>query len=366
MINQTTQTTKIVSKLNDLKNNLYTGKVEIATEKEQNWLFYFRLGRLIWCQGGENHQERWQRYLKYYCPQLKSADLEAIANEDQYQNLAKLYEHKWLGKDTIITIIKQIAEEVVFDLIQCSQTDTLFPKQTANEIPNLLLGLVEVSSILEVAQNHWQTWQEKGLTQYSPNWYPILKTKDAVNQKLASKIDGSQTLRGLAWQTKGNFLDLTGAILPFLEEGIITISPHPEVQPPRDESQAASNHQKKLIACIDDSAAVCEQLNSCLTGLGYDVITFQSPIEATSHLLKNPPDLILLDVMMPVINGYELCSQMRRAPKLKETPIIILTGKDGWVDRAKAKMCGATNFLSKPIEKEKLLTTIDQYLKVAK
>lgn len=364
MINQTTETTTIVSKLNELKNNLYTGKVEIATEKRGNWLFYFRLGRLIWCQGGENNQERWQRYLKYYCPQLKSADWEAIANEDQYQSLAELYERKLLGKDTITTIIKQIAEEVVFDLIQCSQSETLFPKETPNEIPKLLLGLVEVSSILEVAQNNWQSWQEKGLTQYSPNWYLLLKTKSAVNKKLANKIDGSQTLRGLAWQSKGNFLQLTDLILPFLEEGIITFSLYPEVKPPHNESQPSTH--KKVIACIDDSAVVCEQLNSCLTALGYDVMTFQSPIEAISQLLKNPPDLILLDVMMPVINGYELCTQMRRAPKLKETPIVILTGKDGWVDKAKAKMCGATNFLSKPIERTKLLTTIDQYLNVSK
>jgi CheY-like chemotaxis protein len=95
-------------------------------------------------------------------------------------------------------------------------------------------------------------------------------------------------------------------------------------------------------------------------------MTFQNPVKAQSQLLKNPPDLILLDVMMPIVSGYELCNQLRRAPKLKDIPIIILTGKDGWVDRARAKMCGATDFLSKPVQKEKLLETINKYLSVKK
>lgn len=358
MINQKIKTKTILSKLNDLKTNLYTGKLEIQSENGQNWCIYFRLGRLIWCQGGNNENERWKRYLNQYCPQLETSYLEREATT-QYDILAELYQRKQLDKETIVVIIEAIAKEVIFDILQCSQTEQILEKQTPNEIPKLLLGLIQFDLILDSAYTQWQKWEEKKLSKYSPNLYPIIQKKQGINQKLDSLIDGTQTLRGLAQKINQDVVAFTSKIIPLVEEGIIALSDSPNLP--------VTNHSnKKLIACIDDSVAVCKQLQATLTQWGYDVKIFESSIEATSQLLKNPPDLILLDVIMPVINGYELCTQMRRAPKLKTVPIVFLTGKDGWVDRAKAKMCGATDFLSKPIQKEILLKTINQYVSVNK
>ena len=79
-------------------------------------------------------------------------------------------------------------------------------------------------------------------------------------------------------------------------------------------------------------------------------------------LLEQKPDLIFLDLVMPIANGYEICSQIRRISAFKDTPIIILTSNDGIVDRVRARMVGATDFLAKPIEREKVLRVAHRYL----
>ena len=95
---------------------------------------------------------------------------------------------------------------------------------------------------------------------------------------------------------------------------------------------------------------------------GYRSVSIQRSVQALTVLLEQKPDLIFLDLVMPITNGYELCSQIRRVSLFQETPIIILTGNDGVIDRVRAKMAGASDFMSKPIEKEKIVSVINKYL----
>ncbi|MDR9403051.1 MAG: response regulator, partial [Halothece sp. Uz-M2-17] len=69
-----------------------------------------------------------------------------------------------------------------------------------------------------------------------------------------------------------------------------------------------------------------------------------------------------LDLIMPNTNGYEICTQLRRVSSLQEIPIIILTGKDGLIDRMRAKMVGATQYMSKPVDRSTILESVQKYL----
>jgi chemotaxis family two-component system response regulator PixG len=75
--------------------------------------------------------------------------------------------------------------------------------------------------------------------------------------------------------------------------------------------------------------------------------------------------MIFLDLIMPSINGYELCGQIRRVSRLANVPIVILTGRDGIIDRVRAKMVGATGFLTKPVNRANIDRAIAQYLVAA-
>jgi len=103
-------------------------------------------------------------------------------------------------------------------------------------------------------------------------------------------------------------------------------------------------------------------MSHILTQAGYGFLNIQDPVKALPLLLEHKPNLIFLDLVMPIANGYEICSQIRRISAFKDTPVIILTSNDGIVDRVRAKLVGSSGFLAKPINSEKVLTTLQRYL----
>lgn len=123
--------------------------------------------------------------------------------------------------------------------------------------------------------------------------------------------------------------------------------------------------QTYTIGCIDDSPAVLKSLRSYLDDKQFSVFTVSNPVKALMTIIRHKPDLILLDVMMPELDGYELCSLLRKHPEFKGTPIIIVTSNTGLVDRAKAKVVRASGYLTKPFTKEDLVKSIGKYLNLS-
>lgn len=120
-----------------------------------------------------------------------------------------------------------------------------------------------------------------------------------------------------------------------------------------------------LIAHIDDSHSDSLKMGSILAQAGYRFINVQDPVTALPTLLEHKPSLIFLDLVMPIANGYEICTQIRRVSAFKNTPVIILTSNDGIVDRVRAKMVGSSGFLAKPITADKVLKILQKHLPIA-
>ena len=111
----------------------------------------------------------------------------------------------------------------------------------------------------------------------------------------------------------------------------------------------------KRILVVDDDEMVLMALNELLAPEGYEVHTVLSGKEALKRLDQNGYDLLLLDIIMPEMDGYELCKRIREREDCKETPIVFLTAKSREEDRVTGLKAGANLFLSKPISPEKLL-----------
>jgi twitching motility two-component system response regulator PilG len=94
----------------------------------------------------------------------------------------------------------------------------------------------------------------------------------------------------------------------------------------------------------------------------FSVVTINDPVKALMQILRSKPDLILLDVEMPSLDGYELCSLLRKHSAFKHTPIIMVTGRTGFIDRAKAKMVRSSGYLTKPFTQSELLKMVFKYL----
>ena len=92
------------------------------------------------------------------------------------------------------------------------------------------------------------------------------------------------------------------------------------------------------------------------------MLTITNPLQGISILLDRKPDLIFLDLVMPNTNGYELCTFLRKTSAFQNTPIVILTGHDGVIDRVRAKLSGSSEFLAKPPEPDKVLQVVERFL----
>lgn len=120
--------------------------------------------------------------------------------------------------------------------------------------------------------------------------------------------------------------------------------------------------QAYTIACIDDSPTVLQAIHSFLDDSNLNIVMINDPLKALIQIMRCKPDLILLDVGMPNLDGYELCSMLRRHPSFRSTPIVMVTGNTGFIDRAKAKLVGASGYLTKPFTRPDLMKMVFKHL----
>ncbi|MEO0868523.1 MAG: response regulator [Cyanobacteria bacterium J06642_11] len=132
--------------------------------------------------------------------------------------------------------------------------------------------------------------------------------------------------------------------------------------PPTDGSSKATY----TIACIDDSPTVLNAIQEFLNDKSLNVVPINDPVKALMQVMRCRPDLILLDVTMPNLDGYELCSLLRRHPSFRNTPIVMVTGNTGFIDRAKAKLVRSSGYLTKPFSQSELLKMVFMHLPAVK
>ena len=116
------------------------------------------------------------------------------------------------------------------------------------------------------------------------------------------------------------------------------------------------------ILAVDDSATVLEMIKSVLVAEGYDVITASDGAEGLETARRERPDLILLDVMLPKLDGYRVCRLLKFDQKYKNIPIIMLTAKTEEQSMVTGMRTGANQYLTKPIEPERLLSAVAEEL----
>ncbi|MEO0520982.1 MAG: response regulator, partial [Cyanobacteria bacterium P01_A01_bin.116] len=117
---------------------------------------------------------------------------------------------------------------------------------------------------------------------------------------------------------------------------------------------SATNSLLPKIAHIEDSLFDSRIMSPIVERLGYRYINIQDPLQALPMLIEIKPELIFLDLIMPMANGFEVCAQIRRMTLFQQTPIIIVTSNKGIIDRLRVKMSGASGFMSKPIKEKKV------------
>lgn len=141
----------------------------------------------------------------------------------------------------------------------------------------------------------------------------------------------------------------------------INHSPQPTANPPVNHPEPVIQSTYKIV-CVDDSPAILQELQRCLEDDMFSVSTISNPVKALMQIIKIKPDLVLLDVNMAGIDGYELCRLLRNHSLFKSTPIIMVTANTGIINRVKARIVGASGYLTKPFNQSDLLKIVFKYL----
>jgi twitching motility two-component system response regulator PilG len=159
-----------------------------------------------------------------------------------------------------------------------------------------------------------------------------------------------------------DILTVARAVYPYVRDGSVQL-----LNPVTEESlaqrwQLLQHDRLPRVVCIDDGLTVRQAVEDILNRHGYEVTAISNPLKALSLVFQLKPDLILCDIAMPELDGYELCAMLRKSTAFRGTPIVMLTGKDGFIDRIKARMVGATDYLTKPFGEGELLMLVEKYV----
>jgi two-component system, chemotaxis family, response regulator PixG len=384
----------------------FTGAVDISVGSGQAWELVFYQGQIVWSLDLTQPNRLWQRLLRAGVGD-KHIDIELLAQAAsystwkgldagrevcwRYQGAAALMMLSEIKTAELTTILEIAAQETIFDLLQYSQGQKLNFRTQAEIFSERPPSSIDTEEVIKQAEVLWQEWHTQKLGNISPNKTPVIRhpvqlyrqTTPIIYQNLVQVITGKQTLREIALEIDEDLLLLTRSLTRYIQTGIIELIDLPDLKLSPVESKRvpsdlgmkeqlltlvhtpAASTQSKLAICIDDNPQICESMRSIVTDAGYRFIAIQDPTQALPRLLENKPDLIFLDLIMPKISGYEICGQIRRVSTFAQIPIVILTGKDGLLDRVRSKVVGASEFTCKPITRSAIEAFLNKYLGTA-
>lgn len=127
------------------------------------------------------------------------------------------------------------------------------------------------------------------------------------------------------------------------------------------DSTATGTSATRTIMVIDDSKTIRRTAETLLKGEGYEVIVATDGFEALSLIADHRPALIFLDIMMPRLDGYQTCALIKHHKVFRDTPVVMLSSKDGLFDRARGRVVGSDHYITKPFTREELLAAIEQH-----
>jgi twitching motility two-component system response regulator PilG len=223
-----------------------------------------------------------------------------------------------------------------------------------------------VAKITKQVQEWKQLYPHIQSTEQLPVLADIAKLSASLPEDTVKKLhkwaDGKTSLRQLARYLNRDILTLAKAIYPYVQEGWLQLAYSDTYKLGKEKQNLEAKKHKGRIVCIEDTLVICETIESILKLQGYEAISITRPLQALSLVFQLQPDLILCDIAMPVLDGYEICAMLRHSTVFRSVPIIMLTGKDGFIDRVRARMVGATDYLTKPFTDQELLMLVEQYL----
>ncbi|MCP2730250.1 response regulator [Limnofasciculus baicalensis] len=336
------------------------------------WFVFFLNGKIAYAANSDASLSRLRDYLRRYRVDAALDDLAgpsiAATNAPEYAYLWALLEKHIITPAQGRSILQSMVHETLFDLL--SLHNGYFVFEISPALAPQLTSL-EIAPIVTKIMKQVQEWKEFHPHIQSPNQCPIVTDAPQLRETLPENAfrtlsrwaDGKTSLRQMARYLNRDLLTVAKAIYPYVQQGWIQLlmASVPEITNLRQWDFPGITRSRRVI-CVDDDVAIGKTVEYMLQARGYEVTTIQNPLKALSQVFQIKPDLIVCDLVMPKLDGYELCGMLRQSTIFRLTPIIMLTGRDGFIDRVRARMVGATDYLTKPFGASELLMLLEKYI----
>ncbi|MBW4686592.1 MAG: response regulator [Komarekiella atlantica HA4396-MV6] len=339
-----------LSLLAQLTSRHATGCLRVFTETV-SWSIYLEDGKLTYASYSDKLFERLDSHLRrlsQQIPTLNSAtrvqmrlrfenqnENQLIVNAD-YQAISWLVNQNYITSVQAGNLIDELAKEVLESFLCLKEGSYEFnPEDSLNELPKFCR--LDLRLLVEHCQKQLRNRQNIQSSIPAAGGSPISSTTQLpqVQPPLQIKL-GQQLSKKINFDLPENKNNQT--------------------------TQSSIGKTLYTIACIDDSQTVLNSIKHFLDENTFSVVMINDPVKALMQILRSKPDLILLDVEMPSLDGYELCSLLRKHSAFKNTPIIMVTGRTGFIDRAKAKMVRSSGYLTKPFTQSDLLKMVFKHI----
>ncbi len=282
---------------------------------------------------------------------------------------------KW---EDLEAVLKQSAVLELEQLLPCSGTIS-----TVTDVPFDLnysddqhgFSWDYLRQTLAQRQRSWSILSSSGISLNAVPLRPagnVAAIPEPVRRHLDQYVDDRRSLGDIATQLDKDPLTLAKHYLECVQKGWLmfeeaaaaaaaaSASPLPSA-PKKIEKPLTASKELPIILSVDDSPIVQTMIKRAISDR-YQVLLANSAVNALNLLNSHTIGLLLLDVTMPDIDGLELCRTIRSISKFRDLPVIMLTAKDGLLDKVKGQFAGSTHYLTKPIDREKLLPVIEKYL----
>ncbi len=361
------------------------GQLRIFTTHGPQWTLFFHEGKLLWVTASEHRFRRWHRLMSRV--NISPTNLQ-LRNEPQPSHedlweigiLSVLIQRGNTKVETATNAVEIHLFETLFDLFHCA--DRVIQIGHTPDTKGLAAfpcpPRLDPEVLVNKSYKCLKGWQKTILENFPMTHAPAIVSREKLlaqtsdrrsYETIVSFGTGRFSIQDLCLSHRKDPLSLAQLLIPYVEKGMLNLQPLVDLADPfaaaaPKPTATARNPSAKpapMILCVDDSPQIGYILEQILRPAGYRVLTLQDTCEVMSVVLRQKPDLMLLDLVMPVFSGYELCSHIRRVSAFKNTPVIFLTGSDGVVDRMRAKLVGANDFLSKPVDEAKVLGVMKKY-----
>jgi two-component system, chemotaxis family, response regulator PixG len=410
-----------ISNLPNISGDLSSSEILVELGKNQasgclqvlhnslNYFIYFHRGKIAYATNSLEPFERLERHLRRLSHKVaalkgelrNSIRLQFETEQTNTTELSSDYQAVcWLVEQKVLT--EQQAELLIYNLVrEVLETYILLPQDSQKNFTRktdlqFKIPLIDTEQILDGCRKQLAEWCSfcPHVSSSYQRPYFFSKPNATEEQQKIGKILRGFSFRQLAAVLNQDELVLLKKFYPLIANKTIVLR---DPQPPfdllpaiskdiiktitnapvkvtdpgsasqndvdlSDISNTKTERKQWKIVCIDDSPTILNEISRFLDRDEFSVFPIEEPLKALMKIIRIQPDLILLDVGMPNIDGYKLCGLIRKYSAFKDTPIIMVTGNKGLIDRAKARMAGATDYMTKPFSQSDLLNIVFQYL----